>query len=90
MLGKTQYCKSFPLVPAIDNIMLPISIPEYQGDSGSGLICIHDGLLAAVGITCYGVACGMTGMPGVYTTIANQSRFIEQIVEGRIINAMLD
>lgn len=61
-----------------------------QGDSGSGLVCVHDGYLTAVGITSYGVACGMNGMPGVYTTIANQTAFIERIVEGRLINALYD
>lgn len=47
-------------------------------------------MLVAVGVTCYGVACGMDGMPGVYTAIANQSSFIERIVEGRLIQAVLN
>lgn len=53
-----------------------------QGDSGSGLLCIHKGLLAIVGITSYGLDCGVVGMPGVYTTVAftSNANFIKSVV----------
>ncbi|XP_055323956.1 mite allergen Der f 3 isoform X2 [Sitodiplosis mosellana] len=52
------------------------------GDSGSGLLCIHKGILAIVGITSYGLDCGVVGMPGVYTTIAftSNANFIKSVV----------
>lgn len=56
------------------------SIRCFQGDSGSGLICIHNGVLAIVGITTYGLDCGINGMPGVYTSVAHFSSFIRDVV----------
>lgn len=53
---------------------------HFQGDSGSGLICIHNGLLTTVGITTYGLDCGINGMPGVYTALAYYANFIKDVV----------
>lgn len=57
-----------------------------QGDSGSGLVCIHDGRLTIVGITSYGLDCGVVGMPGVYTTPAYNSNidFIHNVISGNL------
>lgn len=53
-----------------------------QGDSGSGLVCIHNGHLTIVGVTSYGLDCGIVGMPGVYTKIAYSKhiKFIQSVV----------
>ncbi|XP_031618294.1 kallikrein-4-like [Contarinia nasturtii] len=52
------------------------------GDSGSGLICIHNGILAIVGIISYGLDCAVVGMPGVYTSVAfvSNANFIESVI----------
>lgn len=54
--------------------------PIIKGDSGSGLICIHNELLAIVGITTYGLDCGINNMPGVYTAIADHSSYVRSVV----------
>lgn len=48
-----------------------------KGDSGSGLICVHNHELSAVGIISYGLGCGVSGIPGVYTSIAQYADFIQ-------------
>lgn len=57
-------------------------VDACSGDSGSGLLCIHDGVLAIVGITSYGLDCGVFGMPGVYTTVAfiSNANFIQSVI----------
>lgn len=52
-----------------------------QGDSGSALLCVHDGRLAIVGIISYGVGCGVSGMPGVYTSVTHYVDFIQEVVK---------
>lgn len=45
-------------------------------------MCIHNGVLTIVGVTSYGLDCGIVGMPGVYTKIAfsNHIKFIQSVV----------
>lgn len=68
-----HYCKS----------VIYFKIWCFKGDSGSGLLCIHNGILAIVGITSYGLDCGVVGMPGVYTTVAftSNANFVESVIK---------
>lgn len=62
----------------------------FKGDSGSGLICIHNGVLSIVGIISYGLDCGVDGLPGVYTTVASTSNanFVESVLKNQTINTI--
>lgn len=51
-----------------------------QGDSGGGMLCMFNKTLAIVGIISYGLECGKSGMPGVYTEVTHHIDFIASVI----------
>lgn len=51
-----------------------------EGDGGSGLYCLHDGVIKVVGIVSWGIGCGQAGVPGVYVNLAHYRPWIENII----------
>lgn len=50
----------------------------FQGDSGGAMLCMVNYTLVIVGIVSYGMTCGASGMPGVYTEVTHHIDFIAQ------------
>lgn len=51
-----------------------------EGDGGSGLYCIQDGLIKVAGLVSWGIGCGQAGVPGVYVNLAQYRPWIENII----------
>lgn len=53
-----------------------------EGDGGAGLYCLdpETGLSKAVGLVSWGIGCGQTGVPGVYTSMGAFYQWIESVV----------
>lgn len=51
-----------------------------EGDGGSGLYCIQDGLIKVAGLVSWGIGCGQAGVPGVYVSMAHYRPWIENII----------
>lgn len=52
-------------------------VDACQGDSGSPLIC--EGLIQ--GISSYGMSCGVSNLPGIYTSIGAHLDFIQNAIQ---------
>uniref|UniRef100_A0A2M4BSL3 Phenoloxidase-activating factor 2 n=1 Tax=Anopheles marajoara TaxID=58244 RepID=A0A2M4BSL3_9DIPT len=53
-----------------------------NGDGGSPLVCpTADGSYKLAGIVSWGIGCGESQIPGVYTSVSNYASWIEEIVE---------
>lgn len=61
------------------------SFPNLQGDSGSAMVCVHDGQLKVVGITSYGLDCGVNDMPGAYTSVVFHVVFIRNVIMNKVM-----
>lgn len=44
------------------------------------MACVHDSELKVVGITSYGLDCGVNDMPGAYTSVVYYIDFIQNII----------
>ncbi|KAG9511019.1 Phenoloxidase-activating factor 2, partial [Fragariocoptes setiger] len=51
-----------------------------EGDGGSGLYCVQDGLIKVAGLVSWGIGCGQPGVPGVYVNMANYRQWIENLI----------
>lgn len=51
-----------------------------EGDGGSGLYCIQDGVIKVAGLVSWGIGCGQAGVPGVYVNLAHYRTWIENII----------
>lgn len=51
-----------------------------EGDGGSGLYCVHEGVLKVAGLVSWGIGCGQAGVPGVYVNMAAYRPWIESII----------
>lgn len=51
-----------------------------EGDGGSGLYCMQDGLIKVAGLVSWGIGCGQQGVPGVYVNLAHYRPWIENII----------
>lgn len=51
-----------------------------EGDGGSGLYCLQDGLIKVAGLVSWGIGCGQSGVPGVYVSLAHYRPWIENII----------
>lgn len=51
-----------------------------EGDGGSGLYCLHDGVIKVAGLVSWGIGCGQAGVPGVYVNLAYYRPWIENII----------
>lgn len=51
-----------------------------EGDGGSGLYCVQDGLVKVAGLVSWGIGCGQAGVPGVYVNLAHYRPWIENII----------
>lgn len=51
-----------------------------EGDGGSGLYCIQDGVIKVAGLVSWGIGCGQAGVPGVYVNLAQYRPWIENII----------
>lgn len=51
-----------------------------EGDGGSGLYCIQDGIIKVAGLVSWGIGCGQAGVPGVYVNMAHYRSWIENII----------
>lgn len=61
------------------------SLPNLQGDSGSAMVCLHNGQLKVVGITSYGLGCGVNDMPGAYTSVVFHVVFIRNVIMNNVM-----
>ncbi|XP_018614329.2 tryptase-like [Scleropages formosus] len=50
------------------------------GDSGDSLMCFHDNKWSLVGVVSFGIRCGQTGFPSVYTRVSSYRKFIHDII----------
>lgn len=50
------------------------------GDGGSPLMCDLGGRWFVVGLVSWGIGCGVTGVPGVYTNVASYTQWILQTI----------
>nr|XP_054926811.1 trypsin alpha-3-like [Dermacentor andersoni] len=68
-----EYCKAkmegYYYSPSTAFCAYRYSYDACQGDSGGGLMVLHDERWYTVGIISYGVGCATPGMPGVYTDV---------------------
>ncbi|TKS83453.1 Enteropeptidase [Collichthys lucidus] len=69
----------------ITSSMLCAGYPEggvdsCQGDSGGPLMCLDDGHWTVIGVTSFGIGCGLPQRPGVYARV---SAFMSWIAETR-------
>ncbi len=63
------------------------AVDTCTGDSGGPLVLEHDGTQWLVGITSYGAQeCGSPGVPGVYTSAASFSGWMEQTATGQLVD----
>lgn len=51
-----------------------------EGDGGSGLYCLQDGVIKVAGLVSWGIGCGQAGVPGVYVNLAYYRPWIENII----------
>lgn len=51
-----------------------------EGDGGSGLYCVQDGIIKVAGLVSWGIGCGQAGVPGVYVNMAHYRAWIENII----------
>lgn len=51
-----------------------------EGDGGSGLYCVQDGVIKVAGLVSWGIGCGQAGVPGVYVNLAHYRPWIENII----------
>lgn len=65
-------------------VRIQANVIRSQGDSGSAMVCVHDGRLKVVGIVSYGLTCGVNGMPGAYTSVAYHFDFIRDVLTNNI------
>nr|XP_043898970.1 enteropeptidase [Solea senegalensis]XP_043898971.1 enteropeptidase [Solea senegalensis] len=49
-----------------------------QGDSGGPLICLEDGSWTLIGVTSFGIGCGLPQRPGVYARVSAFTSWIAQ------------
>lgn len=51
-----------------------------EGDGGSGLYCLQEGVIKVAGLVSWGIGCGQAGVPGVYVSMAHYRTWIENII----------
>lgn len=51
-----------------------------EGDGGSGLYCVQNGVIKVAGLVSWGIGCGQAGVPGVYVNLAHYRPWIENII----------
>lgn len=51
-----------------------------EGDGGSGLYCMQNGVIKVAGLVSWGIGCGQAGVPGVYVNLAHYRPWIENII----------
>lgn len=49
------------------------------------MVCVHNRQLKVVGITSYGLDCGVNNMPGVYTSVVHHVDFIRDVIMNKIM-----
>lgn len=77
LLGKWMFSSKY-WIPFYSN--WKYRILWMKGDSGSGLFCIHNRILAIVGLITYGLGCGIKDMPGAYTSVIYHADFIRESI----------
>lgn len=48
------------------------------------MVCVHNNEMKVVGITSYGLDCGVHDMPGAYTSVAYHVNFIRKVIMNEI------
>ena len=51
-----------------------------QGDGGGPLVCEKDGQWFQVGVVSFGIGCGRTNLPGVYTRLSAFDAWIHDTI----------
>lgn len=57
--------------------------PLLQGDGGGPLVCRSGGTWYQMGIVSYGIGCGRSNSPGVYTKLSSYSAWVRGVVGGQ-------
>ncbi|KPP65581.1 prostasin-like [Scleropages formosus] len=76
--GNTQETVSLDIYRPMQEVRVPIV--DRQGDSGDSLMCFHDNKWSLVGVVSFGIRCGQTGFPSVYTRVSSYRKFIHDII----------
>lgn len=58
------------------------SYDACQGDSGGGLMVLHENRWYLVGIISYGIGCGTPGVPGIYTDVTKYIGWLKDELSG--------
>ncbi|XP_075549565.1 transmembrane protease serine 4-like isoform X2 [Dermacentor variabilis] len=81
-----EYCKAkmegYYYSPSTAFCAYRYSYDACQGDSGGGLMVLHDERWYTVGIISYGVGCATPGMPGVYTDVTRYIGWLRHALRG--------
>ena len=70
-----MYVLHYDSIWAIYILYLPL-----QGDGGGPLVCERDGQWFQVGVVSFGIGCGRTNLPGVYTRLSAFDAWIHDTI----------
>lgn len=57
------------------------SYDACQGDSGGGLMVLHENRWYMTGIISYGIGCGTPGVPGIYTDVTKYTAWLKEALK---------